>query len=520
MPVIPQPWSINPVEEGPVRLTSEWAVCSDQAGIGPARRFVADAGREAGVAFALAEVGAPTDGPAITIGVSDGVPVPDVTPVGLSPTGAELDERYRLVVRGDGVSLEARAVEGVLRGLATLRQLLAAAPREGDARLLRPVEIVDAPRIAWRGLSLDVVRCFFDVDQVRRVIDLLELYKLNVLHLHLTDDQGWRLEVPGRPQLTAVGGAGALGDRPGGSYTRAELADLVRYAADRGVTVVPEVDMPGHSAAAIRSYPELAAALADPASPVGTNLLLPEHEGVLDFAADVVRALADVAPGPYVHVGGDEAFGMDPDAYERFLDAVRPMVAAAGKRMITWQEGARSDVQPGDVVQYWMTFGNTAVPAEFEPVISEMMRAGEADLGRALDRGAKVILSPVSHLYLDKPYAEPPVDPAQTDLSGRLGLRVYPPATVEESFEWDPEMAISGGLDAVAGIEAAVWGETITAGDELEFLLLPRLPGVAERAWSPALTEWAGYRNRLGAQASLWRARGWTWFTSSLVDWA
>ncbi len=489
---------------------------SDPGGAGPAR---ADPGRSAGAATA-------------TIGVS---------PAGSDPA----DERYHLVVDGGGATVRAGAPEGLWRGLTTLRQLLATAPRRADTPVVAAVEVLDAPRFAWRGLSLDVVRTFFGPEEVKRVIDVLSLYKLNVLHLHLTDDQGWRIEIPGRPALTEVGGKGAVGDRPGGFFTCAEFAEVVGYAAERFVTVVPEIDMPGHAAAAIAAHPELSAGAVGPGEATRpVNVLDPDHRGVLDFAGEVIGAVAAVTPGPYLHIGGDEAAGLSPDAYRRFVDAVRGFVLAAGKRPVAWQEAACTGVGPTDVVQHWLAFGEAVdtlllagdaplatlehlelpdgidLPVELLPVIAEALRNGRAHLAAAVERGARVLLSPASHLYLDRPYAESPTDPDQQAWRDRLGLSVYPRMTVEESFAWDPAGALDLPDDAVAGVEAAVWCETIETVDELEFMLLPRLAGVAERAWSvPPGSAWDEFRPRLGPQSTIWNAWGWRYFTSSLVAW-
>jgi len=538
MHVVPRPWSVV-LSDGPtVEIATGWTVRTTPELADVVRRFVSDVASDLSLEVeVVAALPFDTHGTSgqrtVDVWIDAAASLPDVVARGLSPTGDPVDERSRLVIGDDRVTVTAASVAGIRHALTTLRQLLSTSPRsqQGDGVLLAAAEILDAPRIAWRGLSLDVVRCFVALDEVRRIVDLLALYKLNVLHLHLSDDQGWRLEIPHRPALTEVGGRRAARGRPGGWYSVEDVASLCRYAADRGVTIVPEIDMPGHSAAAIRALPELA--------PDGGSLLLPDRDGVLDFAADVVHALAAAAPGPFVHVGGDEAWGMDHDAYARFVDEVRRMVAATGKRMITWQEGARSDIGPDDIVQHWMRFdpaleaaidagevadehlpAETTMPREMVAAMIDMFRTGRRDLGRALERGAQVILSPADRLYLDKPYAEPATDPAHEERRGRVGLRVYTPATIEESFDWDPADTIPGGLDHVVGVEAAVWCETVETMEDLEFLLLPRLPGVAERAWSPSGSTWPEYRVRLGAQSRTWRRDGWTWCSSSLVDWS
>jgi hexosaminidase len=525
IPVIPIPASIV-AGRGELRLADRGTVSVDDPLLGDlARRFAADVAADTGIRLDIADT--PGD-----IRLSIG-PASDRSPAsatGVSPHGDEpIDERHHVVVAASAASVAAPTVEGVFRGLTSLRQLISAGRAGGEVRL-GAMEVHDGPRYAWRGLSLDVVRSFHGPAQVRRVIDMMALYKLDVLHLHLTDDQGWRIEIPGWPGLTTVGAAGAAGDRPGGSYTHDEFTDLVRYARDRHVTVVPEIDLPGHSGAAIRAYPELG---------MSATALDPGEPRVWEFIDDVIGAVADVTPGPWMHIGGDEAFGMTPDGYRRLVDHARNAVIGAGKRPVLWQESARSSTAPGDIVQYWIAFdaaieelllsgrldpeslpAGVTIPAGVLPHVADMLRAGKGDVARALRGGARILLSPAAHVYLDRPYAEQPSDAAQADLQRRLGLRVYPRWTVAESFDWDPGSLIDAGDDAIAGVEAAMWCETVATGAELEFMLLPRLAGVAERAWSRAPgAPWDEFRHRLGPQAALWSVRGWNFFTSSLVDW-
>ncbi len=384
---------------------------------------------------------------------------------------------------------------------------------------------------------------------MKRVVDMLSLYKFNVLHLHLTDDQGWRIEIPELARLTEVGGAGALGERPGGFYSVAQFEDIVAYAAERYVTVVPEVDMPGHCAAALLAYPALASAPDGRAA--GANLLNPDDPDVAAFVRTVVGSLAAMAPGTYLHIGGDEAFGMAPDAYDRFLAISRAAARSAGKLAVTWEDAARTSEGGGDLLQHWIAFDpelesmlssgdfesmlssgeldaaslppELAIPPELLPAIAEHFSKAKGELRRAVDRGAAVILSPASHVYLDRPYRETSVDSAQDELRARLGLSAYPRATVEQAYAWDPRGALEGAgrcVVVVVGIEAAMWAETVVDESELDFMLLPRLPGVAERAWcSGTGAPWAEYRWRLAGQRALWQAREWEFFASSLVPW-
>ena len=271
--------------------------------------------------------------------------------------------------------------EGVFRGLTSLRQLIAAGASDGVATL-PVIEVVDGPRYAWRGLSFDVVRTFHGPETVRRVIDMLAVHKLNVLHLHLTDDQGWRIEVPARPALTEVGSTGAIGDRPGGFYTVAEMAELVKYAADRFITIVPEIDMPGHTGAIFRSYPELAPTKGfsgDIAPGLAVGTLDPGRPETWEFVGDVLDGVIPQFPNAaYIHVGGDEAFGMPVEEHAAFMERATQMVRDRGRLAVVWQEAARANLSSQDVVQYWMDARDTGAMLANEALTSSPMAKSRA----------------------------------------------------------------------------------------------------------------------------------------------
>jgi hexosaminidase len=497
-----------------------------------AARFAADVELDAGIRLSTGSAG-------ITV-LIDGDGLDDIGPAaGLRADGAAAaDERYGLEISGDGVRVWGRTAEAVHRGLTSLRQLITAHAQDGTA-LLPGARIIDGPRFAWRGQSVDVVRTFHGPDVVRRVIDMCSLYKLNVLHLHLTDDQGWRIEVPSRPALTEVGASGAIGDRPGGYYTQAELAELVAYAADRFVTVVPEIDMPGHTSAVFRAYPELAPDeirsidLGNGAS-IQLSTLDPDRAETWAFVEDVLDATIPQFPqSAYVHIGGDEAFGMSDEAHAAFVERAASLVRERGKRVIGWQEIARADMSSDDVVQYWMDVAETGpadsdamssmLPPELVPILAEGLKKAKYDVPRALERGSRLLVSPTTWLYFDRPHADASSDPDQEELRQRVGLPFYPPASIRSGIEWDPVESIPGvdSEEQLAGVEAAVWCETIANADELEFMLLPRLPGAAEKAWTrQASTDWPDYATRLGQQSPTWRNRNWTWFRSTDINWA
>ncbi|MET7276802.1 family 20 glycosylhydrolase [Kribbella sp. NPDC005582] len=475
----------------------------------------------AGASSADAVSSAASGGIHITFGADGLDDVPAVA--GVRADGAEVDERYGLEVSSTGIRVWSPTTEGVFRGLTTLRQLIAVHGANIPCQ-----RIIDGPRFAWRGLSFDVVRTFHPPETVRRVIDMCSLYKLNVLHLHLTDDQGWRFEVPNRPELIKFGSLGAMADRPGGYYSPLELAELNRYAEERFVTLVPEIDFPGHTGAVSRAYPELTTELPGIPLPDGGHLefhsLDPADPAVWTFVEDVVDAVVPQFPrSAYLHIGGDEAWGMSDEAHATFVRRAAELVRDKGKRVVGWQEIARADVDPADVTQYWLDVQDIDAISE-RPEVPEFLieHLGKArhDVPKALERGGKLLVSATTYLYFDRPHAAESADPEQEETRARVGLRAYPPATIHDGIDWDPVANTPGVTsdDQLAGVEAAVWCETVTSRDDLEFLLLPRLPGAAEKAWSHTTT-WPTYATHLAAQSPLWTHRGWTYFKSSEIDW-
>jgi hexosaminidase len=224
-------------------------------------------------------------------------------------------EEYALEVADSGVTIRAGGGAGLFWGVQTLRQLM---PATGPI-VVPTVRIADRPRFAYRGVMLDVARHFFDVATVKRLIDLAAMYKINHLHLHLSDDQGWRIAIGTWPRLTSVGAATQVGGGPGGYYTADDYREIVAHAQARFMTVVPEIDVPGHTNAALASYPELAAPGVRPKPYTGTRVgfsaLRPSSEMTSAFLTDVLGEVAAMTPGPYLHIGGDEAFGMPADEY-------------------------------------------------------------------------------------------------------------------------------------------------------------------------------------------------------------
>jgi hexosaminidase len=391
-------------------------------------------------------------------------------PARLAPGEPLGDEGYRLEVRGGEARIEAETDAGRFYAEQTLRRL------DG-----RDATIADRPRFAWRGFMLDVARHFFGVADVCRVIDHLAAYKLNVLHLHLSDDQGWRIAVDAWPRLT----------EHGGSYSHDDLRAIVRYAADRHVTVVPEIDAPGHVQAAIAAYPELGVPGSSTERYFGTEVgfsSLDVHSALTyRFLDDVFGELTALTPGPFLHIGGDEAHSTTREDYLAFMARVQPLVAKHGRRLIGWEEVASAQLADGAIVQHWKDH--------------ELARA-------AVQQGARLVMSPADRVYLDMKY----------DADTPLGLSWAGHVELRDSYQWDP--AELAGEEAILGVEAPLWTETITTLEELETMLLPRLCAVAEVAWSPrSARDWDDFRTRVAAEGARWDAAGVAYHRSPQVDW-
>ncbi|MFF3684859.1 beta-N-acetylhexosaminidase [Streptomyces sp. NPDC002187] len=415
------------------------------------------------------------------------------------------DEGYRLQSSRDALTLTARGPAGLFRAVQTLRQQLPAAV-EKDTRQPGPWQvaggtITDTPRYGHRGAMLDVSRHFFTVDQVKRYVDQLALYKINKLHLHLSDDQGWRIAVDSWPRLATYGGSTQVGGGPGGYYTKAQYKEILRYAAARHMEVVPEIDMPGHTNAALASYAELnCSGVAPPlytGTSVGFSSLCVPKAITYDFIDDVIREVAALTPGKYLHIGGDEAHSTSHEDYVAFMDRAQATVAKYGKTVIGWHQLTGATPAEGALAQYWGLDGTS--PAE------------KAQVARAAQNGTRLILSPADRVYLDMKYTK----------DTPLGLAWAGYVEVQRSYDWDPAAYLPGvPASAIAGVEAPLWSETISTSDHIEYMAFPRLPGVAELGWSPASThDWEKYKVRLAAQGPRMEALGIDYYRSPQVPW-
>lgn len=398
------------------------------------------------------------------------------------------DEAYTLSVRAHAVAITAVTPQGAVWGTQTLRQLLPPAFDDAKAALreswaIDAVEITDTPRFAWRGTMLDVARHFLPLDAVKRHIDLMSRYKLNVLHWHLTDDQGWRIAIGKYPALTAVGAwrAEIDGTRTGGFYTQAEVREVVEYARRRGVMVVPEIEMPGHSVAALAAYPQLGCTdgqLEVPATwGVFADILCVGKPVTFTFVQDVLDEVIALFPAPFVHIGGDEVpkdrwkecascqevirregLANEEELQRWFTDSIGRFLASRGKRLIGWNEIMHGGkLLPTTVVQSWEDTSWTR---------------------RGIEAGHDVIASPNPWLYLD-------ASPGDRPLS-----RVY-------AFEPVPPGATPEQARRVLGSEVPFWSERITSPANLELMAWPRTFAFAEIMWSTAPRDLAGLMARI-----------------------
>lgn len=439
--------------------------------------------------------------PVTTKGGRDGI----VFRLGGRGTGKLGAEGYRLTSGSRAITISAARPAGLFHGVQTLRQLLPAgverqSTQPGPWRIAGGT-IADSPRYDYRGAMLDVSRHFFTVDQVKRYIDQLARYKINKLHLHLSDDQGWRIALTSWPRLATYGGSTQVGGGPGGYYTKDDYREIVRYAADRYLTVVPEIDMPGHTNAALASYAELNCNGQAPPLYTGTSVgfssLCVPKKVTYDFVDDVIREIAALTPGPYLHIGGDEAHSTSHADYVTFMDKVQPVVAKYGKTVIGWHQLTGAHPAEGAIAQYW-GYDKTSTQEQ-------------AQVADAAKNGTRLILSPADRAYLDMKY----------DKNTPLGLSWAGYVEARRSYDWNPGSYLKGAPEgSVLGVEAPMWTETLSTSAHLEYMAFPRLPGIAELGWSPADThDWETYKHRLAAEGPRWDALGINYYRSPEVPW-
>lgn len=485
--VIPEPASISYTNGDAFVLNDSTRIIADQSN--------ADAARIAGQLAALIR---PSTGYAAAI-TGAGTQGRNAIVLSLSPAATTGSEGYTLVASHDSVRITAHTPAGLFHGIQTLRQLM---PTQIESHMrLSPstwtvpaVTISDQPRFAWRGAMLDVARHFFTVQEVKDYIDALALYKINVLHLHLADDQGWRIEIKSQPQLTTLGSVTEVGGGPGGYYTQEQYGDIVRYAQERYITIVPEIDMPGHMNAGLITHPELACSRRAPAlytgTEVGFSTLCANNEATYAFVDAVIGEIAAITPGPYYHMGGDENPILSREDYTKFVERTQDIVNKHGKSMIGWEEISHAQLKPTTFSQAW---------------------ASDTTAAAAIKYGARVIMSPGKRTYFDMKYTD------RTE----LGLKWAGLIEVRDAYDWDPATYMKGVTESnVMGVEAPIWAETVRNITAVEYLAFPRIPALAEVGWTPqASRNWESFRTRLATHAPRWNLLGINYYRSPQIDW-
>ena len=403
-------------------------------------------------------------------------------------------EAYTLEARAAAITISAADIRGVVNGIQTLIQLLP--PNGGGALQVPSVLIKDHPRFAYRGMHLDVVRHFFGVDYIKKYIDYLTFHKFNTFHWHLTDDQGWRLEMQSYPKLNSIGSwraetlVGHFRDQParydgtpyGGYYTRAQIADVLAYASVRGITVIPEIDIPGHSRAIIASYPELSTQ-PDTTWNVATtwgmynrqNNVLAPKPATFQFLETVFSEIADLFPSEYIHVGGDECSklwwkrdaatqqfmrdkGLKDEAALQtyFIEQVAGYLARKGKKIIGWHEIMEGELNKQTVVMNWAT---------------------DKQAIAAVKKGYRVIMTPGKPLYFDNYQTPQPGD----------SLAIHGYNSVEAVYSFNPVPAALKGSQArqIIGAQGNVWTEYMAYPSKVDYMIFPRMTALSEALWTP-----------------------------------
>jgi hexosaminidase len=424
-------------------------------------------------------------------------------------------EGYALTVTPQSVTITAAEAKGVFYGMQTLRQLL---PRGAGAEPGIPaVTIADTPRFRYRGLHLDVGRHMFPVEFIKRYIDLLASYKLNTFHWHLTEDQGWRIEIKRYPKLTEVGSmrkqtvVNHSRTRPqrfdaapyGGFYTQDQIRDVVAHAKKRHVTIIPEIEMPGHAQAALSAYPELACTPGpfDVAQSFGVfeDIFCPKEE-TFAFLENVLKEVTDLFPGEYIHIGGDEApkkrWDESPVAQEvirreglkdshelqsYFIRRIEKILNARGRKLIGWDEIVEGGLSPTATVMYWRDHRNTGpgVRLDLDP----------ARLATA--QGNDVVMTPNGSFYFDHYQVNPEREGQPLAIGGLT--------TLEEVYGYDPVPADLSPEQArhIIGAQANVWTEYMKTSDHVEYMVFPRALALAEVVWSPKeARDWTAFLAR------------------------
>ena len=446
------------------------------------------------------------------------IAVPDKKKVVVEPN----EEAYTLTVTAKGVAISGQTAAAVFRGVQTLRKSLPIVKESGGQIALPAVVIQDEPRFAYRGMHLDCSRHFFPVEFVKRFIDLIALHGLNKFHWHITDDQGWRFESKKYPKLTSIGGwrSGTVvgrnsgiddGIRHGGFYTQEECRDIVRYAADRHITIIPEIDMPGHMVAALAAYPEYGCTggpyEVEHTWGVFADVLCPGKEQTFKFVEDVLSEVIDVFPSEYIHIGGDECprdrwktcdlcqqriknEGIKGEGKQTaedhlqgyFTKRVEKFLHTKGKRLIGWDELLGCDVDVTSTIMSWR---------------------GAEPGAKAAKLGHDVIMTPNSPMYFDH---------YQTDKTNNEPLSIGGNSPTEKVYAFEPVAADLTPEEAkhILGVQANVWTEYIYSTQHVEYQILPRMAALAEVQWlQPDQKDFDAFKERVTRLKAIYDLNQW-----------
>ncbi|WP_235291682.1 beta-N-acetylhexosaminidase [Portibacter lacus] len=417
-----------------------------------------------------------------------------------------LAEGYELEITPDAITIKANDHNGFVHGIQTISQLI---PISGGNHFLPTLTIKDQPRFQWRGLMLDVSRHFFEKEYILKTIERMSYFKLNTLHLHLIDDQGWRIEIKKYPKLTEVGAFRVNQEdkhwqaRPkndpnekgtfGGFYTQEDIKEIVAHASKYGITVIPEIEMPAHVTSAIASYPEFSCLETPVAVPSGglwpiTDIYCAGKEGTFEFLEDVLVEVMDLFPSKYIHIGGDEATktnwetcddcqnrmkqeGLDntEELQSYFVKRIEKFLNSKGRILIGWDEILEGGLAPGATVMSWR---------------------GTKGGWEASEQGHDVVMTPESHMYFNMYQGEADHEP--------LAFGGY--TTMSKVYHFDPivDSMSAEQKNHVLGAQANLWSEYITDEDISEYMIFPRLPALAEVLWSPKnKTDWTNFSKKI-----------------------
>ncbi|MFD0977264.1 beta-N-acetylhexosaminidase [Salinimicrobium gaetbulicola] len=406
------------------------------------------------------------------------------------------EEGYELYITDKGVKIKAAAEAGVFYAVQTLRQMFPVEIEKGESVSttvdLPQGTIQDQPTYQWRGTMVDMARSFFGLDYLKRHVDRMALYKMNRLHLHLTDDQGWRIEIKGKPKLTEIGSKGSVVRGRSGYLTQEEYLELQDYALARNIIIIPEIDMPGHIYSALLSYPELNCDNFENLSPkratppelfrnynVGWSKLCLENPKIYEFVSEVIGEMAAITKGPWIHIGGDE---IEDPRYKEFVVKADSIVRAYDKITIGWEEVTQAEVSPDLISQSWRGTVESVVP------------------------DIKVIHSLCSQFYFD--HGNVPGQENTNNWCKKSGV------SLEDAYSFDNEDP------NIIGVEVPVWSEFVLTDEMMDNRFWPRAIAAAEIAWTPgAQRDYASFKKRLGRHGDRLRALNINFFRTPGIDW-